>query len=522
MKDLHIWTSFRKIFLITATAAMLCSIGANAAPENLEGTSVNPQMPQLRRVEFSGQIKADPGLIELTEHYLGRRTSIELIENLQREVSRYCQQQGFLNAQTLLPAGQNLSTGTLQLFLGNVLMGKTTIDDPDNVLNASAEHRLFKFFEEQEGQPVNDVQYNNQLLKLLDLGMFHAEGMLQEPRYQSGVAGPIQDLTMHLTPTRKFGAVLFTDNQGIKSSGRYRFGWQAFWYSPTGNADALGFLYARTDEGQNNFSLDYQIPINSHPTLLGTRFCWTDYDLGYEYKDLGAEGSSWDWSLWLREPLYRTLEDKLYFEGGYRYRDITDEYTAFDLKFEKHTHALWLKLAEAGFKGRHDYSASVQLTAGRLYNDDEWDLYDEGWYKILFLEGSYGYQLNSLIRLGVDAQLQLSPDDVDSSEEFTPGGGHGVSGYDSNVLSGDSGGLIRIYTEFKPFAAEDFVIRPNFKAGFAKNKDLERQEIYSVGLELEYEKKGFFAKVSFDAAVGNAPYDDLDKGKVWFEAGVRF
>ena len=506
--------------LLTAAVLTLCA-SAYAAPDPQENQGRLPVMPRLADIEFYGQIKPDPGLEELTRHFLGQRTSIELIENLQREVSRYCQQQGFLNAQTLLPSGQNLSTGTLQLYLGNVLMGKTEIEDKDNVLNASAEKRLFKFFEEQEGQPVNDVQYNNQLLKLLDLGMFHAEGMLQPPRYEPGVDGPIQDLTVHLTPTQKFGAVLFTDNQGIKSSGRYRFGGQAFWYSPTGNADAIGLLYARTDEGQNNFSLDYQIPVNSHPTLIGTRFCYTDYDLGYEYKDLGAEGSSWDWSLWLREPIYRTFEDKFYFEGGYRYRDITDEYTAFDLKFEKHTHALWLKLAEAGFKGSHDYTIAAQLTAGRLYNDDEWELYEEGWYKILFLQGSYGYQLNSHIRLGTDAQLQLSPDDIDSSEEFTPGGGRGVSGYDNNVLSGDSGGLIRIYPEYKPIASEDFVIRPNFKAGFAKNKDWERQEIYSVGLELAYQKKGFFAKVSFDAAVGSEPYDDLDKGKVWFEAGWR-
>lgn len=91
--------------LLSAAAVTLCC-SARAAPEPQENTAIRAMLPELAKIEFYGQIKADEGLTELTRHFLGQRASIELIENLQREVSRYCQQQGFLNAQTLFPSGR--------------------------------------------------------------------------------------------------------------------------------------------------------------------------------------------------------------------------------------------------------------------------------------------------------------------------------------------------------------------------------------------------------------------------------
>ena len=117
--------------------------------------------------------------------------------------------------------------------------------------------------------------------------------------------------------------------------------------------------------------------------------------------------------------------------------------------------------------------------------------------------------------------MQLTPDDVDSSEEFVAGGALGVSGYDSNVLSGDSGALLKLYPQFKPFKNSSLAISPNFKAAVVKDQDWERDTLASVGLELEASYHGLYAQLSFDAALGDRPYSDLDDGKVWFEVGYR-
>ncbi|MBU3827248.1 MAG: hypothetical protein IAA31_07140 [Candidatus Anaerobiospirillum merdipullorum] len=472
----------------------------------------------LQEVHTLGNLPVSAEAQQAIAHLMGQPISSELLEQVLAELSRYYQSQGYRHAQALLPEQVIQADGSLDVYLANAQLGQIQVcQNPGDTLNPSAVKRLFSGILEMQGQAVNEGELESAILKLTDLGIFNLQG-----EFTPGAQMLTQDLTLNLTPMQSVAFSTFADNHGTVASGRYRYGVNLNILNLSGNADTLGLFYARSSHRQNNYSLLYQIPVNSHPTVIGATICLTDYELGREYTDLGAEGKSWDASLFITEPLYRTPNHRTNFNGGYRYRKLTDEFTEFDIKFEQHSHAVWGAIDEVYVGEDFSFAGRAQLTIGKLTNDDDFSLYDENIFKILNLNALLSYRLNDELSLNTELEVQYTPDDVDSSEEFVAGGASAVSGFDSNVLAADSGALIKLYPELKPFAGVDFAIRPNFKAAMVKDKYYPRDTLASVGLELAAQYQGLYATLSLDAALGDRPYDDLDDGKVWFEVGFRY
>ncbi len=471
----------------------------------------------LQEVRLSGNLPRSRDALQQIENLIGQEISAPLLDEVLKQVSHYYQDAGYRQSLALLPEQVIDKDGILNVYLASPTLGSTTLlQSPGSYLRPGTAAMLLAPFQESTGQPVNQDALQSQILKLSDLGIFNLQGSFEKS------ADPlIQDLNLKLSPTKRLGFGIFSDNHGTKASGRYRTGALLNWLNPTGSADLLSLFYARSSHRQHNYSLNYQIPVSSHPTVLGASICLSDYELGHEFADLGAEGKSWEFSFYAREPLYRSLRQRTDLNLGYRYRDLTDEFTEFDLKFEQHSNALWLAVDEAYRGDVFSFGGRAQYTVGKLENDDDFELYDEGVYQLLNLSALFSVKAADSLSFNTLLETQFTADDVDGSEEFTAGGADAVSGFDSSTLSGDSGALIKIYPEIKPFAAFDLAVRPNFKAAVVKDKDCERDTLSSVGLELAASFKGFYGKLSLDLATGDKPYTDLDDGKVWFELGYR-
>ena len=507
---------------VLCTSALLAALPAWAAEE--DAPSILPPLT-LQAVDLYGSFNLGARLeaqSELTS-LIGQPVSAELLDRVLQQVNSHYRALGYRHAKAYLPEQIIKSDGRLKVYLANARLDEVSFMMPERDFLRSGTAAMFREgFESFEGQPVNEQELEGQILKLADLGIFDLQGSFapsQTPPSQWVPAWQNLDLTAGEKDPLSFS--VFADNHGTEASGRYRFGGLLSWRNPTKSADLLSLFYARSSHRQHNYALTYQIPVSSHPTVIGTSICLTDYELGREYADLGAEGRSWEFSLFVKEPLYRTSSQRTYFTAGYRYRDLTDEFTEFDLKFKQHSHALWAAVDEAYAAEDFSLGGRAMLTLGKLTNDDDFELYDESIYKILNLNALASFKVHPLLSLNADLEVQLTPDDVDSSEEFVAGGALGVSGYDSNVLSGDSGALLKLYPEFRPFKDSSLAIRPNFKAAVVKDQEWERDTLASVGLELETSCHGLYAQLSFDAAVGDKPYSDLDDGKVWFEVGYR-
>ena len=273
----------------------------------------------------------------------GRAVSAALLQRALSEVTRYYRDQGFIGAQAYFPV-QAVDDGVLSMVVAAPTLNGVSTENSSGVRGSYLKY-LLGGIEEQVGLPIEHEKLNNQLLKLTDLGIFSLSGEFSA----TDVHGLHHDLDLVAAPQRdNFEFSLFADNEGTESSGRYRFGAMADFINVTGSADRLAFFYARTNEQQNNYSLTYELPINSHPTVLGLDFCYSNYELSQAYEVLGAKGHEYNGELYVKEPIYRTATAKTMWRSGLRYRDLTDEFSAFDLEFQKHSIAGYTELS--GYK----------------------------------------------------------------------------------------------------------------------------------------------------------------------------
>ena len=248
----------------------------------------------------------------------GRAVSATLLQRALSEVTRYYRDQGFIGAQAYFPV-QAVDDGVLSMVVAAPTLNGVSTENTSGVRDSYLKY-LLGGIEEQVGLPIEHEKLNNQLLKLTDLGIFSLSGKFSA----TDVHGLHHDLDLVAAPQRdNFEFSLFADNEGTESSGRYRFGAMADFINVTGSADRLAFFYARTNEQQNNYSLTYELPINSHPTVLGLDFCYSNYELSQAYEVLGAKGHEYNGELYLKEPIYRSATAKTMWRSGLRYRDLT-------------------------------------------------------------------------------------------------------------------------------------------------------------------------------------------------------
>ena len=379
----------------------------------------------------------------------GRAVSAALLQRALSEVTRYYRDQGFIGAQAYFPV-QAVDDGVLSMVVAAPTLNGVSTENSSGVRDSYLKY-LLGGIEEQVGLPIEHEKLNNQLLKLTDLGIFSLSGEFSA----TDVHGLHHDLDLVAAPQRdNFEFSLFADNEGTESSGRYRFGAMADFINVTRSADRLAFFYARTNEQQNNYSLTYELPINSHPTVLGLDFCYSNYELSQAYEDLGAKGHEYNGELYLKEPIYRSATAKTMWRSGLRYRDLTDEFSAFDLEFQKHSIAGYTELS--GYKSYPSdhtvFSYRGRLSYGAMYCDDEFELTEEKNFFLANVELGFNQWWSDTVSYSTGLTLQFANTALDSSEQMQAGGSRGLRAYSSSALVGDSGIVwsnalnLRLYT----------------------------------------------------------------------------
>ncbi len=467
----------------------------------------------LQEVRFDSNTTLPSSIDEAVAGFVGREITAELLKNVIDEVSRYCQEQGFDYTQAFIPE-QVIKNGVLNLYVHESRLGKVTVADAAGLTEGTVQMLSQRLYDAQ-GELLDPESLENHLLKLSDLGVFDVKGRFTE------------DLNPNLMVEYEDNGLasfnVFADNHGTKSAGRYRFGALGKLKNLTGNADTLSLFYARSDEQQNNYSLGYEIPVSTHPTVLGFVICLSDYDLAREYAQLGAQGRSQTYEAYIREPLVRDAAHRLDLTFGLRYRDLKDEFDRFDIEFKKSTYA-----AYAGAQGMMltDDGTSLggfaKITLGKLKNRDDFDLYDDNVFGILNLGGSVLSPLNDHVSITAQAQLQIASTSLDSSEDFVIGGASAVSAYSSNTASGDTGAFVSAGLQFKPFASFDFTVTPHIDAGVCKDEGYDSVKLAAAGVKLQANYQGFYAALDVATALGARPYEDIDDAQIWFTFGYKY
>ena len=459
-------------------------------------------------------------LAQKIKPFEGRALNAELLQDVGNTIKEFYRKEGYLNCETYMPQQDiNLDHAVFKIGVKGAELNQAHIENQSFVSDSYLEY-LLGGIRKLEGQTINYNTLFGQMLKLNDLGTFALQGQF-DAITPDNIVNNLDLMALKGIDRTYFTAAV--DNFGSQSSGRYRYSGSFEILSPTGSADRLNLFYSHTNEEQADYSIGYAIPINSHPSLLGATLCYSHADLGGIYRQLGTKNEELTFEAFLREPLYRTSNAIANLQFGYVYRKMTTDFSVFDLKTKKHSNTAYLQLSGSkDFVGNALISSSVRLSAGRIVNDDDYELGIDGNFVKLNGNVGYNYILGENFSTVTNIDVQLSNTILDGSEVMQAGGENGLLAYQSADLCGDSGIVVKQSLQYMPNVNWGLVIAPHIEAGKLFTHDYEAQRAASAGISLMYSRYGVNAMFDVSHVLGNKLDYVEDSSRLNFKFSYTF
>ena len=441
------------VLLLPSTAFAATNLPQSDAhlPEKVQENALESSLPtvgggsaaaafRLSRIDVEQdgtQLNADE-LSRKAARYTERTISTAELNTLLGDLTAYARSHGYPAAAAYLPPQTNAEGAlTIRILAGRY--GKITIDSSAAIDDGQIRRLAHAL---HTGAPIEGRRLEKALYNIAALGGIEAAGLLS-PGADFGTS----DLTIRVRDGKRQSFVLYSENYGSKTSGRYRYGAQASLSNITRSGDRLSLAAMLSNEDLRNYSVTYTRPVGVDGTVLGLGVSRMDYELSGAFRRLGAQGHADTVSLFGTSPLLRTARDSVSLTYGWDWRKLEDEYKNVGMTLEKHSNA-----AHIGVRGemnRPRTRLTYDLTAyhGTIASDSAMA---ERQMRRAGTEGSFTkgvlnlgvrQELGGRFHLNLKTQLQAAGDNLDSSEEIYLGGANGVRAYPQGEGSGDSGYL---------------------------------------------------------------------------------
>lgn len=474
------------------------------------------------RVEHDRIPLSDEKLSEISSRYIGREITGKTLNELLIALTNYAREHGYPTAAFYVPE-QTATDGRLTLGVLPGRLGKITLQN-ESRLSDDVANGILARLKGKEILRTKDLE--SALLLLDDLSGVHSAATLAAG---SGVGET--DLFVKISNDKPASAILYAENYGNESTGKYRYGLSASLENVGGVGGRLTVGGMISNGEQHAYNIGYEMPTGHSATKLGVGFSRSDYELGSIFSELGAEGVASTYSFWGETPLWKATKSALAVTYGFDYRNITDEIQGFSWK--KHSAAWHAGLSGMG-RGDGSYlSYRVEVRQGTMTADSDFArlLGEEGrtlgsfWKGTLDLTAvqSLGHSTDILLK----AQGQKASRNLDSSEEIYLGGARGVRAYPQGEASGDEGVLgtleLRWHTPLEGLTLSTYLDAGTVtltKDGVGGSETLK-----GWGIGASYNKSGWFARVDYARRIGTPEFmsdDAQSRDRFWFLAGKAF
>ncbi|MBP3690449.1 MAG: ShlB/FhaC/HecB family hemolysin secretion/activation protein [Schwartzia sp.] len=474
------------------------------------------------RVEHDKMRLSDEKMAEISLRYIGHEINGAALGELLAELTNYARNHGYPTAAAYVPE-QTATDGRLTLRMMPGRLGKIMLQNESRLSDDVAKGILARL-KDKEILRTKDLE--SALLLLDDISGVHSAATLAA----GGGLGET-DLFVKITNDKPASAILYAENYGSESTGKYRYGLSASLENVGGVGGRLTVGGMVSNGKQHAYSLGYETPVGHSATKLGIGFSRSDYELGSIFSELGAEGVANTYSFWGETPLWKTTKSALAITYGFDYRDITDEILSFSWK--KHSTAWHAGLSGMG-RGDGSYlSYRVELRQGTMTADSDFAqlLGEEGRTLGTFWKGTL--DLTAVQSLGhstdimLKAQGQKASRNLDSSEEIYLGGARGVRAYPQGEASGDEGVLgtleLRWHTPLEGLTLSTYLDAGTVTA--TKDGVGGSETLKGWGLGASYNKSGWFARVDYARRIGTPEImsdDARSRDRFWFLVGKAF
>lgn len=454
--------------------------------------------------------------------YTERTISEAELNTLLTGLTQYARSHGYPAAAAYLPPQTN-ADGTLEIRIlagryGNInIENSAAIDDGQIRRLAHALHT---------GAPIEGRRLEKALYNIAALSGVEAAGLLSP-----GAAFGTSDLTIRVKDGKRQSFVLYSENYGSKTSGRYRYGVQAGLMNLTRSGDRLSLAAMISNEDLRNYSLTYTRPVGASGTMIGLGVSRMDYELSGAFRRLGAQGHADTVSLFGTSPLLRTARDSVSLSYGWDWRRLEDEYKNVHMTLEKHSNTA--RLGVRGETNRARTHLTYDLTAyhGTIASDSRMAALQmrragtEGSFTKGVLNLGVRQELGARWHLNLKTQMQAAGDNLDSSEEIYLGGANGVRAYPQGEGSGDSGYLASAELVYRT-GVPHLDLSTYYDTGhvvYAHDGADGGTTLKGWGIGISYSRPGdYFLRLDWARRIGlarNASTEAQAKNRLWFMVG---
>ncbi len=465
---------------------------------------------------------------KILEECVNREVTMAELSEMTNQLTIYCRQNGYPASAAYLPA-QDSTDGTITVRVIPGRYGQVILDNQSGL----KDDVIIGFVRGlKPGDIIRTGKLETTLYGISDLSGSKAVGVLA-PGEDFGTS----NITIRVEQGKDTNTVLYAENYGSKSSGRYRYGLQHSILDVGGNGGKLNVGTMISNKDLHNYYLNYEALVGRGGTTLGLGISRMDYTLGGLSAALGANGYANTISLFGSTPIFHMSDRELKFVYGYDYRALTDEMDAYGdaMDMEKHSHNVHVGItgARKGPGIAIDYSA--MLTVGTLGIDSD-SQYSQIVRKYSGTEGRYtkgeanvtavqalGHRTDLMVKLGG----QLSGSNLDSSEEFYLGGARGVRAYPQGAGSGDVGWQgtmeLRYYTNLPGLILSAYLDGGHVK--ITRDGQGGGRSLKGWGIGIAYSKPNdWFARLDYARRIGGyagieGDRDAASSGRTWFILG---
>ena len=474
-------------------------------------------------VEHEGMNLSDEKMAELSARFVGREITGTALADCLAGLTNYARAHGYPTAAAFIPE-QTVTDGRLLVRMMPGRLGKVTVENESRLDDDVAAGILARL---KEKEIIRTKDLESALFLLNDLSGVHATASLS-----AGQGLGETNLLVKITNDKPASAILYAENYGSESTGRYRYGLSASLENVGGVGGKLTVGGMISNGKQHAYNIGYEMPVGHSATRLGVGYSRSDYELGSIFSELGAEGVAHTYSFWGETPLWKASKSALAVTYGFDYRNITDEMMGFS--WEKHSAAWHAGLSGMG-RGEGSYlSYRAELRQGTVTADSDiaqmlgeagrtlggfW----KGTLDVMAIQ-SLGHSTDVMLK----AQGQKASRNLDSSEEIYLGGARGVRAYPQGEASGDEGMLSTLELRYHT-PLPGLMLSTYFDAGCVnttKDGNGGSESLKGWGLAATYSKENdWFARVDYARRIGSPEImseDAQSRDRFWFFVGKMF
>ncbi|MGF6602155.1 hemolysin activation/secretion protein [Paraburkholderia sp. GAS448] len=376
---------------------------------------------------------------------IGTEIGFADLEAIAARITQVYRERGYILAQVLIPQ-QDVTSGNVQL---SVLEGRIGHVRLDVAAGTPVREDLLRARIEQipVGAPLQQRDLERTMLLLADLPGIQATSAIEAGNEPGTV-----DLTISVTPAKRWTFSTDVDNFGAQSAGTWRLGALARLNSPFMIGDNLDVRLLGSERLDTVYGrVGYEAPVNLEGTRVGIAVARLNYALGQDFSSLDAQGEATVVDLTVTHPLLRTRNQNLLARANLEYRDLIDNIGVVD----QHSHKQLVEgsiglsyesrdtLLGGGFN-----SADVELLLGNLYIEGELNRELDASAFGRDTQGRelratfFANRLNAVterISVFVGVSGQWAATNLDNSSRFLLGGPHAVRAYSPSEALVDEG-----------------------------------------------------------------------------------